>query len=189
MSVEEIILFVAVIALALALVAVVVGPKLVAGRRRDVPAGDRTAADTVSRAGVFDEQPPRQAQAPSPSLPPSLVPPSLPPSLPSSLPSSSPPSSPTLAAVVRAEPPPAPAAAWGCMVCPTCRRQFATGLRFCPYDARLLTAEGPGAEEREPSTDPALRPAAAKICPTCARRYESVAVVCASDGALLVSVN
>lgn len=87
-------------------------------------------------------------------------------------------------------PPPTPVAAWNHLICPTCRRQFAGGLRFCPYDARMLSADGHGGPpdlEREPS-DSSQR-ATAKICPNCARRYESVAVVCARDGAPLVSVN
>ncbi|MES1165026.1 MAG: hypothetical protein ABUR63_04670 [Verrucomicrobiota bacterium] len=71
-------------------------------------------------------------------------------------------------------------------MCPTCRRQFAGGLKFCPYDARLLARDlHPGLSE----PDIALGAGAAKICPSCARTYDTVAVVCGRDGAALVSVN
>jgi hypothetical protein len=156
MSVEEVILFVAVIALALALVVVVVGPKLRAGRRKR----DQAPAPSAPTAAPADDF------APAAEVP-------LPPPVPAPV-----------------GPPLTPVAAWSHLICPTCRRQFAAGLRFCPYDARMLTADGhTGAPELEGEPGDAPQRPTAKICPSCARRYESVAVVCARDGAPLVSVN
>ena len=83
-------------------------------------------------------------------------------------------------------PPPPPVAV---MLCPTCRRQYAPGLRFCPYDARVLISEGhpvaldPGDVAGGAVANPG------KICPICARRYDAVAMVCGRDGSALVSVN
>lgn len=166
MSAEETILFAAVIVLAVALVGVVVGPKLRASRLR-----------RAERAG----QPEPGASAAAPSGPAEIgaqEPVALP--------------EPPVAASAR-PPAPTPPQAWGPLVCPTCRRQFAGGLRFCPYDARLLSAAeppaAPGGGERESSTDANLSAPVGKICPTCSRRYEIGAVVCARDGAPLVSVN
>jgi hypothetical protein len=154
MSVEEAILFVAVIALALALVAVVVGPKLRSGRRKR----DRPPAASAATAAPADQGAP-DAELPLP---------------------------PPLAARVGSRATPA----GNHLICPTCRRQFSAGLRFCPYDARLLSADGQtGAPDLERELNDSHRHPTAKICPTCARRYESVAVVCARDGAPLVSVN
>jgi len=162
MSAEETILFVAVILLAMALVAVVVGPKLRASRLRRA----ERAVPPEAAAGE-----PAATAASSEDVPVALP-------------------EPPAAASAR---PPTPPQAWGPLVCPTCRRQFAGGLRFCPYDARLLSAAeapaGPGAADGESSTDPNLTVPTGKICPTCARRYEMMAVVCARDGAPLVSVN
>lgn len=91
---------------------------------------------------------------------------------------------------VTAAPPPQPLPlALAHMICPTCRRQFAAGLRYCPYDARVLTAD------LHQSARPILHAAAAavanagKICPSCARRYDTEALVCGRDGTALVSVN
>jgi hypothetical protein len=88
--------------------------------------------------------------------------------------------------------PTSPPQALAHMICPTCRRQFAAGVRYCPFDARVLTADLHQAGRLIPSlpSPPAAAMAnAGKICPSCARRYDVVALVCGRDGTALVSVN
>ncbi|MBC8133528.1 MAG: hypothetical protein H7X95_11155 [Deltaproteobacteria bacterium] len=80
------------------------------------------------------------------------------------------------------------------MICPTCRRQFAGGLRYCPYDARVLTANvhQTGAQISQAASMASMSASAShaeKICPSCSRRYDLVAQVCGRDGTALVSVN
>jgi len=63
------------------------------------------------------------------------------------------------------------------MVCPACHRDYASGLRFCPHDARDLV----------PASDPAARAAGAgSTCPTCRRSYDAGKKFCAFDGEELV---
>jgi hypothetical protein len=83
-----------------------------------------------------------------------------------------------------APPPPPPSS----MMCPTCLRQFAAGLRYCPYDARVLSS-GIALGNPQPGPSLALGGHLGKICPNCARRYDAGAKVCGGDGAALVSVN
>lgn len=158
MQAQETILFVAVAALASALIIVLVAPRLRGPRaperlaKRPLKGGGHLARRLTSGQAGHEAPESRRQVA-------------------------------TGAAVI-ATPPPPPVH----MICPTCRRQFAAGLRYCPYDARVLTADlhQPG---RSLVPQAASLANAGKICPSCARRYETVALVCGRDGTALVSVN
>lgn len=188
MHAQETILFLAVAVLATALIVVLVAPRWRGSR---TAAGDpgvkpHDPGQAVGKTGVN----------PSPVLNTGVVPrrassgqafagASLAPAVEGQSTSSS--SSGPSVSVVTASPPPPP----GHMICPTCRRQFAAGLRYCPYDARLLTADlhQPGRPMPQASSASGSAASAGKICPNCARRYDSVALVCGRDGTALVSVN
>ena len=77
------------------------------------------------------------------------------------------------------------------MTCPTCRRSFDAGKRFCAFDGEelvpLSVAVG-GAPVAELAAA-RLAGALGKICPSCSRRYDADATFCGRDGAELVSVN
>jgi hypothetical protein len=63
------------------------------------------------------------------------------------------------------------------LVCPTCFRDYAPGLQFCPHDARALV----------PAGDPAARRAGAgATCPVCKRSFEPGKRFCSFDGEELV---
>ena len=160
MQAQETILFLAVAALAAALIVVIVAPRLRGGRPPSPDHSDRTAAappdsaDAASRLG---------SGAPASDAANAL-------------------SGPGAAASIGPPPPPLVH-----MICPTCRRQFAAGVRYCPYDARVLTADSH--QPVRPSPPTASAASAGKICPSCARRYDAIALVCGRDGTALVSVN
>lgn len=71
--------------------------------------------------------------------------------------------------------------------CPVCRRSFEAGKRFCAFDGEelvpLAVAVGGGeAGVQHPCV-------LGKICPNCSRRYEGEATFCGLDGEQLVIVN
>jgi hypothetical protein len=72
----------------------------------------------------------------------------------------------------------AEAAAYGTMVCPSCRREYPAGAAFCSEDANRLI---PLAGHEDVLTGPA-----GGICPTCKRGYNPGVKVCPNDGDELV---
>ena len=76
------------------------------------------------------------------------------------------------------------------MACPSCRREFESGLLFCPYDAsRLVPAADmleyvPEQAAEYPSTEAKTR----KLCPTCRRVFDGSTVYCPHDGSDLVAM-
>jgi predicted amidophosphoribosyltransferase len=73
-------------------------------------------------------------------------------------------------------------------VCPSCKRSFDQGVRFCPHDASELT---PIAVYTATSRATRSAPTGiiAKICPQCRRRYDLSASFCARDSTELVVLN
>ena len=165
MQVQETILFLAVAALAAALIIAVVAPRLRGGSQRDLarpvkePSAKPAPSEAPARRSPTGHRPALEIGGPL---------------------AVAGGGGPVLA------PPPPPVH----MICPTCRRQFAAGLRYCPYDARVLTADlhQPG-RPTPPPPGGLGSPTEGKICPNCARRYDAVALVCGRDGTALVSVN
>jgi hypothetical protein len=79
----------------------------------------------------------------------------------------------------------------GPVICPACRREFDSGVRYCPYDSRKLM---PIAELRGPlwarhRPDPAPTGVMAKICPQCTGRYDLSTSFCVKDGTELMTIN
>jgi len=73
------------------------------------------------------------------------------------------------------------------MICPTCRRGYASDASFCPEDADELVPYGLfGAAN---ATRPPLRLDANKICPECGIRHAPAHLFCGHDGSELVVVN
>jgi len=73
------------------------------------------------------------------------------------------------------------------MICPTCRRGYASDASFCPEDADELVPYGLfGAAN---ATRPPLRLDAHKICPECGVRHAPAHLFCGHDGSELVVVN
>ena len=73
------------------------------------------------------------------------------------------------------------------MICPTCRRGYASDASFCPEDADELMPYGLfGAAS---ATRPPLRLDANKICPECGVRHQAAHLFCGHDGSELVVVN
>lgn len=72
----------------------------------------------------------------------------------------------------------AEAAAFGPMVCPSCRREYAPGSTFCPQDANRLI---PLAGHEDVLTGPS-----GAICPACKRGYNPGTKACPHDGEELV---
>jgi len=67
-------------------------------------------------------------------------------------------------------PPPPPLG----LICPSCRREYPTGLKYCPVDARaLVAAVGSAPASRTPTT--------ALTCPVCKRSYEGNKRFCPYD--------
>ncbi|MEP6653835.1 MAG: hypothetical protein ABJA82_10770 [Myxococcales bacterium] len=170
MQAQETILFLAVAALATALIVVLVAPWWRGLRAREA---ERSSA-------------PRNPEERSRQLTPGAATTVSGEHLTAAASSSSPSSSP---GVTTAPPPQPPALALAHMICPTCRRQFAAGVRYCPYDARVLTADLHQPARPIPHAAVAAVANAGKICPSCARRYDTEALVCGRDGTALVSVN
>ena len=74
-------------------------------------------------------------------------------------------------------PPPPPLG----LVCPSCRREYPAGLKYCPVDARALVA-AVGASA------PARATTASLTCPVCKRSYEGNKRFCPYDAEELVSM-
>jgi hypothetical protein len=118
-----------------------------------------------------------------------------------------PPPAPTVRRVVPSTPPPVPAAArratpaatpgpaagaasaeavsvsavpQGPMACPSCRREYEAGVRFCPHDARKLM---PAAEIMERSR------ASGSVCPRCRRAFDAGVRFCPHDAEELVPLS
>lgn len=73
------------------------------------------------------------------------------------------------------------------LICPTCRRGFGEGVRFCPKDSDELvpyTLFVQRHREREAGAGDRT-----KICPKCGDRYAVTVTFCGKDGAELVLVN
>jgi hypothetical protein len=78
-------------------------------------------------------------------------------------------------AAPRASPPPPPSG----LVCPSCRREYPSGLKYCPVDARALVAAV--------GTSPPSRAATSSLtCPVCKRSYEGNKRFCPYDAEELV---
>lgn len=65
------------------------------------------------------------------------------------------------------------------MICPTCRREYDTGLSYCPHDARPLI---PRHELHEP------RRKEGSVCPSCNRSYDAGVRFCPHDATELCAV-
>lgn len=66
------------------------------------------------------------------------------------------------------------------MACPSCRRELAAGLAFCPYDATRLV-------QASQMLDHVLdKRHGSRICPSCRRAFESSVRYCPHDGSDLV---
>lgn len=73
------------------------------------------------------------------------------------------------------------------LICPTCRRGFGEGVRFCPKDSDELVPYALFVQrhrEREAGAGDRT-----KICPKCGDRYAVTVTFCGKDGAELVLVN
>jgi hypothetical protein len=73
------------------------------------------------------------------------------------------------------------------MICPTCRRGYASDASFCPEDADELVPYGLFAAAH--ATRSPLRLDTHKICPECGVRHQATHVFCGNDGSELVVVN
>lgn len=65
----------------------------------------------------------------------------------------------------------------GPMACPSCRRQFESGVSFCPHDSRRLVPAGELAERVRPS---------GSACPRCRRAYDAGIRYCPHDAEELI---
>jgi hypothetical protein len=70
----------------------------------------------------------------------------------------------------------------GPMSCPSCRRDFDAGIRFCPHDARKLVPK----TELLRSAD--LLRATGSVCPRCRRAYEAGVRACPHDAEDLIPI-
>jgi hypothetical protein len=182
MHTDQAILLIGVCVLALALIFVVVGPRLRMKTRGRYPrpigaGGESSVFSAVDRPSARPPVQPPGIESPAERS--SVIPSTA--TVPALTSTAAPPAGRMTASRAPIRPPPTPAVT----LCPTCRRQYAAGLRFCPFDARVLT---PHADPTIPQ-DVDTNASRGKICPTCARRYDSAALVCGRDGAALVSVN
>ena len=66
------------------------------------------------------------------------------------------------------------------MACPSCRRELASGLQFCPYDATRLV---PAAKMLDHLLD---KRQSSRACPRCRRAFDSSLRHCPHDGADLI---
>jgi len=66
------------------------------------------------------------------------------------------------------------------MACPSCRREFEAGVRFCSYDARRLVPLGELAVKSR---------AAGSICPRCRRGFEAGVRACPHDSEELMAMH
>ena len=73
------------------------------------------------------------------------------------------------------------------MICPTCRRGYASDASFCPEDADELVPYGLFAAAH--ATRSPMRLDTHKICPECGVRHRATHVFCGNDGCELVVVN
>ncbi len=82
-----------------------------------------------------------------------------------------------LAAVASAQP--SPQGSSGRMACPSCRREFDAGVRFCTYDSRRLV----------PASEVAMRSrVAGSVCPRCRRAYDAGIRYCPHDADELIPI-
>lgn len=65
----------------------------------------------------------------------------------------------------------------GPMACPSCRREFEAGVRFCPHDARKLVAASDIVERARNS---------GAVCPRCRRAYDGGVRFCPHDAEELI---
>ena len=75
--------------------------------------------------------------------------------------------------------------------CPTCKRSYEAGKKFCAFDGEELVPLplALGAGDPGGAVGVAFAGGLGKICPNCSRRYESDATFCGRDGEELVPVN
>ena len=90
--------------------------------------------------------------------------------------------------LVLASDPAARATAAG-VTCPTCRRSFDGGKKFCAFDGEELVPLPLALGGGDPAGAAPFAGVMGKICPNCSRRYESEATFCGRDGEELVPVN
>ncbi|HEY4394586.1 MAG TPA: hypothetical protein VGP64_11005 [Polyangia bacterium] len=90
--------------------------------------------------------------------------------------------------LVLASDPAARATAAG-VTCPTCKRSYEGGKKFCAFDGEELVPLPLALGGGDPATAAAFAGVLGKICPNCSRRYESDATFCGRDGEELVPVN
>jgi hypothetical protein len=69
-----------------------------------------------------------------------------------------------------------PALRAGVMVCPSCRREFSTSVRFCPADARPLVPAGEAARHLGTGVS----------CPLCRRSFDAGTRFCPFDAEELI---
>jgi hypothetical protein len=90
--------------------------------------------------------------------------------------------------LVLASDPAARATAAG-VTCPTCRRSYDGGKKFCAFDGEELVPLPLALGGGDVAGAAAFAGVLGKICPNCSRRYESDATFCGRDGEELVAVN
>jgi uncharacterized protein YbaR (Trm112 family) len=168
MQLVEIALFVAVAALALALIGYAVGPYLRARRRlraaEAIPVPPRSQIEAGPRPQAMVCPACHRAYAPGLRFCPHDA-----------------------RDLVLASDPAARTTAAG-VTCPTCRRSYDGGKKFCAFDGEELVPL-PLALGGDPAGPAAFAGVLGKICPNCSRRYESDATFCGRDGEELVAVN
>ena len=75
------------------------------------------------------------------------------------------------------------------VTCPTCKRSYDGGKKFCAFDGEELVPLALALGGADPTGGAAFAGVLGKICPNCSRRYESDATFCGRDGEELVPVN
>jgi hypothetical protein len=75
------------------------------------------------------------------------------------------------------------------VTCPTCKRSYDGGKKFCAFDGEELVPLPLALGGGDPAGAAAFAGVLGKICPNCSRRYESDATFCGRDGEELVAVN
>ncbi len=73
--------------------------------------------------------------------------------------------------------------------CPTCKRSYDAGKKFCAFDGEELLPLAVAIGGGDPAGPASFAGVLGKICPNCSRRYESDATFCGRDGEELVPVN
>jgi hypothetical protein len=75
------------------------------------------------------------------------------------------------------------------VTCPTCKRSYDGGKKFCSFDGEELVPLALALAGGDSAAAAAFAGVLGKICPNCSRRYESDATFCGRDGEELVPVN